>query len=402
VVIDGNATTTGGTMGTTRRRTATLTAALLGTTLAATIALTGTAGADAAVATPASHASQPLQDSLDALVTDDGFPGVLAAVRSTDGRITDYTAGVQDLESGRAIRPDGRVRIASNTKTFTATVVLQLVGEGKVSLDEPVETYLPGVVRGPGGDGRSITVRQLLQQTSGLPDYDTLVLGTDLIEVRHTYFEPMQLVDAALGQPAGFAPGTRWEYSNTNYVLAGLIVQRVTGRPIGEQITERIIDRIGLHDTYWPTTGEQEIRGGHPQGYHANEPGDPWVDVSDTDPSLGWAAGQLVSTPSDLAHFLSALVGGELLAPAELAEMETTVPAPGFEPDGTWEYGLGLARHTLSCGVEAWGHGGDIQGFETRNLATSERAAVVATTALPTSLEALGRVTAAVDTALCS
>ena len=390
-------------MSTTHRRTASTAAALLGVTLTLSTSTVATAAAGTPQdTTSAGVRSQALQDRLDDLVTDDGVPGVMAAVRSSDGRVEDYTAGVQDLTSGRVIRPDGRVRIASNTKTFTATVVLQLVGEGEISLDEPVETYLPGLVRGPGGDGRSITVRQLLQQTSGLPDYDTLVLGTDLIAVRHTYFEPTQLLQAALEQPASFAPGTQWEYSNTNYILAGLIVQRVTGRPIGEQITDRIVDRTGLQDTYWPQTGEQEIRGEHPQGYHANAPGDPWVDVSDTDPSLGWAAGQLVSTPSDLARFTSALIDGELLQPAELAQMQTTVPAPGFEPDGQWDYGLGLARHTLSCGIEAWGHGGDIQGFETRNLVTEEKAAVIATTALPTSLEVLNHVNAAVDTALCS
>ncbi|MBB2900998.1 D-alanyl-D-alanine carboxypeptidase [Kineococcus radiotolerans] len=394
------------------RRTAALAAALLSTALIGTAATAGAAPPTATGATGAAtttsaaagthHRSPAVQRSLDALVRDDGLPGALAAVRERSGRVTDYTAGVRDVVSGKPIQPDSRIRIASNTKTFTATVVLQLVGEGEVVLDEPVETYLPGVVRGPGGDGRSITVRQLLQQTSGLPDYDTLVLGTDLVSVRHTYFEPSQLLQAALDQPASFAPGTRFEYSNTNYVVAGLLVQRVTGRPIGEQITERIIEPLHLRDTYWPTTGDQDIRGRHPQGYDLDTAATP-VDVTDTDPSLGWAAGQLISTPSDLARFLDALVGGELLAPAELAQMRTTVPAPGFEPRGEWAYGLGLARTTLSCGLEAWGHGGDIQGFETRNLVTTDgRAAVVAVTALPRTLEAIGRVDAAVDTALCS
>lgn len=244
-----------------------------------------------------------VQRALDGLVREDGVPGVLASVRGRDGRVRNYTAGVGNLRTGAEVPVDGQVRIASNTKTFTATVVLQLVGEGRIALDAPVERYLPGVIRGHGNDGRRITVRQLLQHTSGLPDYDTLVSGGDLLAVLHTYFEPRQLLDAALTKAPTFPPGTSWAYSNANYVAAGLIVQRVTGRPIGEEITRRIIDRIGLRHTYWPQAGEQRIRGRHPQGYYAPEPGAPWIDVTRMDPSLGWAAGQLVSTPSELAAF---------------------------------------------------------------------------------------------------
>lgn len=349
------------------------------------------------------RSDRAVQRALDGLVREDGFPGVLASVRGRDGRVRNYTAGVGDLRTKARVPVDGQVRIASNTKTFTATVVLQLVGEGRIALDAPVERYLPGVIRGNGNDGRRITVRQLLQHTSGLPDYDTLVGGGDLLSVLHTYFEPRELLDAALGEPPTFAPGAGWAYSNANYVAAGLIVQRVTGRPIGEEITRRVIDRIGLRHTYWPQTGEQRIRGRHPQGYFASEPGAPWVDVTRMDPSLGWAAGQLVSTPTDLAAFFRALLGGRLLEPAQLAQMKAVVPAPEFDAIGTWGYGLGLARTELSCGGAAWGHGGDIQGFETRNLVTGDgRSAVVAVTALPTSLEMVEHVATAVDTALCA
>ena len=111
-----------------------------------------------------------VQQALDALVREDGFPGALAAVRGKSGRTRDYTAGVGDVATGERVPVNGQVRIASNTKMFTATVVLQLVGEGRIGLDEPVETYLPGIVRGEGIDGRDITGRQLLQHTSGLPD----------------------------------------------------------------------------------------------------------------------------------------------------------------------------------------------------------------------------------------
>ncbi|WP_438874540.1 serine hydrolase domain-containing protein [Symbioplanes lichenis] len=360
--------------------------------------------ASAALAESPRHAPRDaVQQRLDQLVREDGFPGVLASVR--DGkRVTDYTAGVSKLGTQRPVPEDAQVRIGSNTKTFTAVVVLQLVAEGRVDLDQTVEHYLPGLVRGNGNDGSKITVRQLLQQTSGLSDYDDVLFQKpqDLVDLSHSYFEPRRLLDAALTQAPHFAPGTKWEYSNTNYVLAGLLAERVTSRPIGEEITERIIQPLRLRDTYWPGVGEQRLRGTHPHGYVAVGPGEPWVDVTDMDPSLGWAAGQLVSSPSDLRTFFEALIGGKLLKPAQLKAMMTTVPAPGFEPAGDWSYGLGLASHALPCGGLAWGHGGDIQGFETRNLVTTDgRSAVVAVTALPTGEEMLNHVNATVEAALC-
>ena len=361
--------------------------------------------ADAAAATAApEHRSDAIQRHLDRLVSRDGFPGATATVRGADGHVRTYRAGVGDLRTGAPIPREARVRIASNTKMFTATVVLQLVAEGRVDLGAKVERYLPGVVRGHGNDGRRITVRQLLQQTSGLPDYDSLVVeqGGSLRAVAHTYFEPHQLVDAALAERRHFRPGTKWEYSNTNYALLGLLVQRVTGRPYGEVVTDRVIDRLGLEHTYWPVVGEQGLRGPHPRGYLADEPGGRWHDLTRIDPSLGWAAGQLVAAPRDLGRFMAALLDGDLLPPAQLKEMRRTVRAPGFEPDPGWRYGLGLASHRLECGVVGWGHGGDIQGFETRNLVTEDgRWAVVTVNALPTSLEMVSHVSEAVEAAIC-
>jgi D-alanyl-D-alanine carboxypeptidase len=373
---------------------------VIGLSLAAVVATTQAP----AQAEPAPR-HRVIQKALDRLVEEDGFPGVVASVRERDGRTRTYTAGVGDLRTGEPVPAHGRVRIASNTKMFTAVVILQLVSEGRITLDETVERYLPGVVRGHGNDGRRITVRMLLQQTSGLPDYDTLVIdaGGSLADVAHTYFDPRQLVDAALSQRRVFRPGTGWGYSNTNYVLLGLVAERVVGRPIGEQITQRIIKPLRLRDTYWPRQGEQRIRGTHARGYLAAGPGAPWHDLTTIDPSLGWAAGQLVSTPQDLNRFMRGLLDGRLLEPAELAQMRRTVKAPDFEPTSGWRYGLGIARHRLSCGVVGWGHGGDIQGFESRNLATRDgRSATVVVTGLPTSLEMVEHVGEAVDTAICA
>jgi D-alanyl-D-alanine carboxypeptidase len=358
-------------------------------------ALAALTGLTVAAQPAAADLSSVVQRGLDGLVSEHDFPAAMASVREANGRGRFYAAGAGDLATGAPVPVEGRVRIASATKMFTATVVLQLVGEGKVGLDAPVETYLPGLVRGDAIDGRDITVRQLLQHTSGLPEY----FDVDYQEIRHRYVEPRELVDRALAKPALFAPGTSWRYSNTNYVLAGLLVQRVTGRPVGEEITNRVIRRVGLRDTYWPGVGEETIRGRHARGYYT--PSEPRIDFTEMDPSWGWAAGQLVASPGDVNKFLAALVGGRLLKPAQLAEMRETVTAPGLPPN--WRYGLGLVRIELSCGEVAWGHGGDIDGYETRDAISEDgRAATVVVTALPNAAQA-GQLLpdAVLDTALC-
>ncbi|MDH6144748.1 D-alanyl-D-alanine carboxypeptidase [Kitasatospora sp. GP30] len=367
------------------RRTATLLAALAATT--------------AALSSPAALAATPapVQQSMNTLVHSDGMPAALAAVTGRDGRSRNYAAGVGDLATGAPVPRDGQVRIGSNTKTFTATVILQLVGEGKVGLDQPVETYLPGLLRGDGIDGRRITVRELLQHTSGLPEY--LAAMGDILADPHRYYEPRDLLDFALTQKADFAPGTKWEYSNTNYIVAGLLIEKVTGRPVGEEITTRIIDRLGLRHTYVPAQGELTVRGPHPEGYERATPGGPWKDVTEFDPSAGWSAGELVSTNSDLNQFFTALMTGKLLGPAELAQMRTTVPADEVGP-GT-RYGLGIMSRPLTCGGVYWGHGGDIPGYRTRGGVTDDgRAVSISVTTTPDAASA-PHVEAAVDAALC-
>ncbi|WP_437783447.1 serine hydrolase domain-containing protein [Sorangium sp. So ce1097] len=349
----------------------------------------------------------PVQQAADRLVRDLNFPAVLVAFEDVDGEPRHYTAGLGDLETKAEVPVDGLVRIGSNSKAFTAAVVLQLVGEGKVDLDAPIETYLPNLVRGEGIDGNDITVRQLLQHTSGLADYDGLLLTGDFSSLRNTYFSPRELLDAALAEGSQFPPGDRWDYSNTNYILAGLLIEKVTGRPLNEEITRRIIDRIGLRNTYLPDVGEQGIRGCHPRGYHADSVDGPMVDATELDPSFGWAAGEVIATPSDLNRFFLALFGGELLEPAQLEEMRTTVEAPGMWPGA--QYGLGLFTTPLSCGGLAWGHGGDIMGYHTRGGVSDDgRAVTVAITVLPGAIhgeetveQAYMDVLELVDAALC-
>ncbi|MEX2981018.1 serine hydrolase domain-containing protein [Streptomyces sp. C36] len=349
------------------------------------------------LAPPAAFAaSRPdtVQQGLDTLVRADGVPAALASVKDLEGRTRTYTAGVGDLATGAKVPVDGQVRIGSNTKTFTAVVVLQLVGEGRIGLDAPVDTYLPGLVRGEGIDGGHITVRQLLQHTSGLPNYSDY-LGDD---IRH--YEPGELLDIAFRHKADFAPGTNWKYSNTNYVLAGLIVQKVTGRPIAEEVDQRIIKHIGLRHTYFPAPGDATIREPHPKGYYQESAGAPLRDVTEMDHSWAWAAGQMISTDSDLNRFFGALLAGRLLQPAQLAQMRTTVPAE-YLGSGA-RYGLGLVSRPLSCGGVYWGHGGSIPGYETRGGATDKgRAANIAVTVQATDKEVMKRAERVVDTALC-
>jgi D-alanyl-D-alanine carboxypeptidase len=354
-----------------------------------------TMGVLAPPAASAAAGPDTVKEGLNALLRSDGLPAALASVKDRKGHARTYTAGVGDLATGSKVPRDGQVRVGSNTKTFTAVVVLQLVAEGQVRLDTPVDTYLPGLVRGEGIDGRHITVRQLLQQTSGLPNYSNY-LGE---EVR--YFEPRELLGIALQHKADFAPGTKWAYSNTNYVLAGLIVEKVTGRPLAKEMDQRIIKRIGLRHTYFPAPGDATIREAHPRGYYQDSAGAPLRDVTETDPSWGWAAGQMISTNSDLNRFFGALLSGRLLPADQLAQMRTTVPAEGTFGSGA-RYGLGLVSKPLPCGGLYWGHGGSFPGYETRGGVTDDgRAAHVAVTIQLTDEAARKRVDNVVDAALC-
>ena len=379
---------------------------VLAVPVVAAIAL-GAAGG-AASAAPSKGEAESLKARAQGLV-EAGYPAALAAVSDSKGESAGVAVGKGSLETGQAPPMDGEVRVGSNTKTFVAVVVMQLVQEGKVGLDEPIETYLPGLIKGEGIDGSRITVRQLLQHTSGLPDFDeTLVGTTDVFQYRHHYVTPRDVLDSALSKPAQFEPGAQWKYTNTNYVVLGMLVERVSQRPVGEQIDQRIVKKLGLSHTYFPAPGEEKIRGTHPQGYHLSAEGK-LEDITEMDPALGWAAGAMVSTPSELNTFFQAVFDGRLLTQSSIDEMKK-----GVDTDKAGVvYGLGLIGRSLSCGGTAWGHGGDIAGYHTRGGVGPDGTAVtVAVTALPTAIadqnnpessakEKAGKVDEAVDAALC-
>ena len=401
------ASATGGAVGTRLSRRRSVVCRVLAVPLVAAIAL-GAAGG-AASAAPSKGEAESLKSRAQGLVGA-GYPAALAAVTDSKGESAGVAVGKGSLEAGQAPPLDGEVRIGSNTKTFVAVVVMQMVQEGKVGLDEPIETYLPGLIKGEGIDASRITVRQLLQHTSGLPEHTDYYFSSNaaaLENIQH-YILARDLLDVALSKPAAFEPGTQWSYSNTNYIVLGMLIERVSQRPVGEQIDQRIIKRLGLSHTYFPGNGEKKIRGSHPQGYHINGEGK-LEDVTEMDASLPWAAGAMVSTPSELNTFFQAVFDGRLLTQASIDEMKKGVDTGS----GGMVYGLGLFGTPLSCGGTSWGHGGGIFGYETHNAVGPDGTAVtVAVTALSSAIadqsnlensakEKAGKVDEAVDAALC-
>jgi D-alanyl-D-alanine carboxypeptidase len=305
-----------------------------------------------------------LQRLLDQIVAA-GAPGTAALVKDEHG-IQRAASGVADLRTGRPMRPRLTYRVGSLTKPFVATVVLQLVAEGRLSLSDTVQRWLPGIL--PYGD--QITIRQLLNHTSGVPDY-TLEPLVRLYTVPHGRFRawrPRELVALIADQPPDFPPGTAWSYSNTGYVLAGLIVQAATGHKLGQELTRRIIRPLGLRNTFFPVN-RPTIPGRNARGYSLplGQDDGPLLDFTVYNPSLAWGAGNLTSDLGDLGRFFRALLGGRLLPPRLLAEMTTPVPTgqPGFG------YGLGLAVIETPAG-RLIGHDGAIPGFLNVVLSTED------------------------------
>ncbi|GGO40656.1 serine hydrolase domain-containing protein [Streptomyces lasiicapitis] len=373
-------------------------------TVAVAVTLAGAALPGSAAATTETRAAESagtadharLKALLHRLTTVDGVPGALAEVRDRRGS-TVLTSGLANVKSQAPVHPDSRFRIGSLTKMFTATAVLQLVGEHRVGLDAPVERYLPGVVRGHGNDGRVITVRQLLQHTSGLPDFLDHLKPQDILKDPLVHRDPRDLVNLALEHPRVFEPGTDWDYSNTGYLLAGMIIEKVTGHSYAEEIRERIIEPLRLRETYVPRSSA--IPGPHPRGYARPGKDAPLLDVTRIDPSVGGTAGGVISSGTDINRFLGALLRGDLLRPAELRHMMKTRPT-GNE-DGR-AYGLGLESRPLPGGGLYWGHTGDFLGFETMAGATADgRQATVMVNLGPGGSDAQSDdIKAAVETAL--
>ncbi|HEK9103769.1 TPA: beta-lactamase family protein [Bacillus pseudomycoides] len=288
-----------------------------------------------------------------------GYPGILAKT-SEGGKTWGYAAGVADLNTKKPMKTDFRFRIGSVTKTFTATVVLQLAGENRLNLDDSIEKWLPGVIQGNGYDAKQITVRQILNHTSGIAEY-LRSKEADIMDTKRSYTAE-ELVKIGLSMPPDFAPGKGWSYSNTGYVLLGILIEKVTGNSYAEEIENRIIEPLELSNTFLP--GNSSVIPGtkHARGYVQPEGASELKDVTYFNPSIGSSAGDMISTADDLNKFFSSLLGGKLLKEQQLKQMLTTVPT-GIAEIG--RYGLGIYENKLPNGVSIWGHSGGIPGFVT-------------------------------------
>ncbi|MFJ2111526.1 serine hydrolase domain-containing protein [Streptomyces sp. NPDC087850] len=342
------------------------------------VAVTGTTLLSPAVAGAAVHDGRTTHSATRKALDDavaEGVPGALAQVRDRAG-VWNGAAGVADRTTGRERGAQDRYRIGSITKTFVATVLLQLEAEGRIDLDDSVESVLPGVVRGNGNDGRAITVRQLLNHTSGLysytadPEFGAKIFGEGFFEHRYDTWTPRQLVAIGLAHRPDFEPGTGWNYSNTNYVLAGMIVEKVTGRSYGTEIERRILRPLKLRATSVPITDPTMPNpAGRAYEKFSAAPDAEIHDVTELNPTIAGAAGGMISHSADLNRFLGALLGGKLLPKAQLKEMLTTV-STGQTDD--LRYGLGLMEQKLSCDKTLWGHGGGIHGSSSMAIATRD------------------------------
>ncbi len=301
---------------------------------------------------------EEVQNVMDQVVTNKKIPSVIAGGLK-DGKRWSYATGTASYEMPRPVEPNFSFRIGSITKTFTASVVLQLAEEKQLNLDDTVEKWLPGVVQGNGYDGSKITIRQLLNHTSGIAAYTDLDMrDITLPQNPFRYYSTDELISLALAKPPVFAPGEGWDYSNTNTVIAGEIIRKVTGDTYAEQIRKRFIEPLGLKETF-VMEASSHIPGKHANGYNMARSGRLY-DLTEINQSWANAAGDMVSTVEDLTTFFSALLGGKLLNQELMNQMFTTVDSP------IGKVGLGVYEEKTPDGQSYWGHAGGTFGFETR------------------------------------
>ncbi|MFF8731820.1 serine hydrolase domain-containing protein [Streptomyces sp. NPDC015171] len=326
-----------------------------------------TAPSAPATGTPSPSASGPdvrplspdvarrLDASVQRVMREAHVPGVTVGVW-TPGQ-PDYVRsfGVADKASGRRMAPDLYLRIGSETKTFTVTALLQLVDQGKVGLDDTIDRYVGGV---PNGD--RITLRQLAGMRSGLFNYsEDDHFFKALTSDPQRPFTPEQLLDYSFTHPVLFQPGQKFSYSNTNLILLGLVVEKESGRPLGEYIERHILDPAGMKDTLFPKGAE--FPAPHAQGYTDQTANGEIAETAGWNPSWGWAAGAMISTLDDLRVWAPTVATGELpdgrrMISAATQRQRLVTPATPIRGAG---YGLGIFD------VQGWiGHNGSLPGYE--------------------------------------
>lgn len=292
-----------------------------------------------------------------------GIPGAVVGLwMPGKGRYVRAT-GVADTRTGRPMAADSFVRIGSETKTFTVTALLELVDDGRIELDDPISEYVHGV---PGG--HRITLRQLAEMRSGLFPYTADADFThDLLSDPERTFTPRETLAYGFRHRNTFAPGTRFQYSNSNLVLLGLVIEKVSGRRLADFIHERVLGPAHLHRTLFPKG--TEFPAPHPHGYTDQTLSGAIADTTRWNPSWAWAAGAMISDLHDLRRWAPIVATGELLSPETQRQRLRTLPT-GFP--GT-SYGLGIFK------TNGWiGHNGSIPGYETVTVyLPSEKATLV-------------------------
>ncbi|MEO8092092.1 MAG: serine hydrolase domain-containing protein [bacterium] len=313
----------------------------------------------------AAPTSDEVQAALDAAV-EAGAPGIALEIRGPAGDEF-LTSGYAAVESQEAIDPGERFRIASVTKSFTATVVMQLVAEDEIALGDTVSELAPGLLAA----GGEITVGQLLGHTSGLPEYTK----TDAFAERAgagKSLTPEQVLGFVADDEPEFEPGSQYAYSDSDNIALGLIIEEVTGNSFESELNARVIEPLGLEQTELATSFD--FPEPHAQGYQYDPDSGELEDVTDAriDPNGAWASGALISTPADVSSFFAALLGGEVVPPEQLEEMIETVPGAGSPAGpGTNNAGLGIFGWEISCG-EVWGHTGSWPGFRSLGAASED------------------------------
>lgn len=316
-------------------------------------------------ADPDAPTSARLDSAINEVLKSAGVPGAIVGVWGPKGKYV-RTFGVSNTATHAPMQTDFYHRIGSVTKTFTVTAVLQLVDEGKLGLDDPIAKYVDEVP-----NGNKITLRELARMQSGLFNYSmSLVFSRDLEADPRRRYSTQQLLDYAFAQPPNFPPGQGYEYSNTNAVLLGQVVEKVSGQTLPVFVREHITEPLGMSHTSFPNTNT--LPDPHAQGYTQLTPTGPMVDSTDWNPSWASWAGAMVSTLDDLRIWVPALATGKLLKPATQAQRLQTVAMPPVPDD--IRYGLGIFD------AHGWiGHNGSIPGYQTLAIyAPAEQTTIVA------------------------
>ncbi|RKT54218.1 serine hydrolase domain-containing protein [Saccharothrix australiensis] len=353
---------------------------------------------------------EDVQQVLDWAVAEAGVPGIIAEVHDADGTWFG-TAGVADLGTGAPRQRGEHVHAGSGGKAFTAATVLQLEVEGRLSLDDTVEKWLPGVMDVNGYDGRKVTIRHLLSNTGGLfstglaPETtDNYATRSGLEKHRFDHWTTADLIRLGLSQPPIGEPGERFVYSNSGYYLAGAIIEKVTGNSYAEEVDRAVVQPLGLTHTFVRASDDTGYPEPHPRAYTAmflkdgvdpasltadnwtslmEEPGTPPLDVTEFNTSLFWSAGNVVSTTGELIRFIKAMASGSLLPPAQHHALWTTVSTEGSGWIPHTRYGLGMfeLEKALTGGLTLRGMAGAFWGTGAFGVSTpdGERAVVLHT-----------------------